>query len=160
MKIKYITLALAFFGLLLFGYSVSQASSFRTLSRNNIIVLTNRDRSELGLPPLKENQNLDLAASLKISDMGENSYFAHISPLGKTPWYFLRRASYNFQAAGENLAENFTDAQDLEMAWMKSPEHRANILNPEFTEIGVAEKQIKLGGRLENITVEYLAKPQ
>ncbi len=156
MRIKYITLGLGFFCLLLFSYSSSQAHSEKSMNDENIIAAGNLDRKELGLAPLKENQDLDLAANLKLADMQKHFYFAHISPLGKTPWYFLRRAGYDFKSAGENLAKNYYGPADLEAAWMKSPEHRANILNPEFTEIGVAEKQILYQGQTTNFVVEYL----
>jgi hypothetical protein len=79
---------------------------------------------------------LNQAAQEKADDMAQNGYFAHTSPDGKTPWYWLDQVGYNYSYAGENLAVNFTDSQDVTAAWMNSPEHRANILKANYTEVG------------------------
>ena len=61
------------------------------------------------------------------TDMAEKSYFAHTSPEGLTPWYWITLAGYRFSLAGENLAIDFTESEDVENAWMNSPAHRASI---------------------------------
>jgi hypothetical protein len=98
--------------------------------------LTNQERVAQNLPPLVIDPKLNEAAQAKADDMAKNSYFAHISPDGKTPWYWIEQAGYNYSHAGENLAVNFTDAQDVANAWMNSPAHRANILKANYTQIG------------------------
>lgn len=55
---------------------------------------------------------------------------------------------------------NFSSPENLEMAWMESVEHRANIMNPKFTQIGVAQKQVLYKGQITDFIVEYLAAPQ
>jgi hypothetical protein len=75
---------------------------------------------------------------MKGEDMVTKGYFAHNSPEGVTPWHWFQEAGYSFLYAGENLAINFTDAEDVEQAWLNSPKHRANILNASFQEIGIA----------------------
>lgn len=70
--------------------------------------------------------------------MASKEYFSHNSPEGVTPWHWFKEAGYNFLYAGENLAINFTDSTDVEKAWLESPTHRANIMNVEFREIGMA----------------------
>lgn len=107
------------------------------ISSNNIIALTNSSRKVYGLSELKENKKLTLAAQAKAEDMLQNQYFAHTSPDGKTPWSFVEGAGYAYLSAGENLAVNFTESEDVESAWMNSPSHKANILNSEFEEIGI-----------------------
>jgi uncharacterized protein YkwD len=63
-------------------------------------------------------------------------YWGHVSPTGVTPWVWLGRAGYLFSTAAENLAEG-TDSPDGTLrVWMASPEHRANILNPAFHDVG------------------------
>ena len=116
-----------------FGQTVLGAN----IASNILVDLTNNDRLSNNLSPLHINDKLNLAAKLKNQDMVENNYFAHNSPRGLSPWHFLQLADYNFLYAGENLAINFTEAHEVENAWMNSPLHRANLLNPEFQEIGI-----------------------
>lgn len=98
--------------------------------------LTNEARAAQNLPALTVSPLLNEAAQAKANDMAANGYFAHVSPDGKTPWYWLQQVGYNYSYAGENLAVNFTDAQDVSNAWMNSAEHRANILQANYTEVG------------------------
>jgi hypothetical protein len=102
-----------------------------------IIELTNEEREGSSLGTLRRSTVLDEAARLKAQDMAKNSYFAHYSPDGVSPWYWFGKANYNFVHAGENLAIHFTDSEDLVDAWMDSPTHRANIMNGNYAEIGV-----------------------
>lgn len=103
-----------------------------------LIDLTNESRIAYHQTPLIRNAKLDKAAEMKGLDMTSKGYFAHDSPEGVTPWYWFKQVGYNFLYAGENLAINFTDSSDVEEAWLNSPLHRANILNVEFREIGMA----------------------
>lgn len=98
--------------------------------------LTNTERESQNLQTLTVNPILNKAAEMKAQDMATNSYFAHISPEGKTPWYWLLQAGYEYQYAGENLAINFSDSKDITNAWMTSPTHKANIVKGNYTEIG------------------------
>ncbi len=101
-----------------------------------LAVLTNDERKNNNLPELTVSQKLTEAAELKAKDMAENSYFAHTSPKGKTPWYWLEQVGYRYDYAGENLAINFSDSKDVTEAWMDSPTHRANIVKSSYTEVG------------------------
>ncbi len=109
-----------------------------TIFPATIVDFTNSDRISNNQSSLTVNPLLQEAAQEKANDMAQNSYFAHTSPSGLTPWYWFIKAGYGFSSAGENLAVNFSDSKDVMDAWMNSPEHRANILNGTFTEIGVA----------------------
>lgn len=132
-----VLLAEAFF--LLQIYLISPLTEiFSSVLPNVLVELTNGDRLQQNLQPLKTNALLEQAALQKAKDMVEKGYFAHQSPDGKTPWYWLEQAGYVYQWAGENLAVNFVDSKDIEDAWMNSEGHRANILNVHFTEIGIA----------------------
>jgi hypothetical protein len=102
-----------------------------------IVSLTNEERGNNSLGTLKHNSVLDAAATLKAQDMAKNSYFAHYSPTGVSPWHWFGEAKYNFVHAGENLAIHFSDSDAVMDAWMQSPTHRANIVNGKYTEIGV-----------------------
>ena len=109
-----------------------------TVESKKIIELTNQIRQSNGLPALTENTSLDASATQKIQDMLVNQYFAHISPnqTGLQKW--LSNNNYEFNSAGENLAMGFMTAEDVVNAWVKSPTHYANLIDPSYKEIGVA----------------------
>lgn len=108
------------------------------ISSGVLIDLTNESRLAYNQPALIRNEKLDQAAELKGKDMAEKQYFSHDSPEGVTPWFWIQKVGYNFLYAGENLAIDFTEATDVEKAWLNSPAHRANIMNIDFREIGIA----------------------
>lgn len=125
--------------LLAFGPVAPVFSS--AITPDNIINLTNQSRQEFSLAALTENSLLDKAAQAKADDMLAKGYFAHVTPDGRTPWSFIVAAGYNYLMAGENLAVNFTEAENVETAWMNSPDHRANLLNKDYKEIGIGISQ-------------------
>jgi uncharacterized protein YkwD len=126
---------------------------------SSLVDLANADRTDLGLPPLTVSPELQQAAQLKANDMAQNDYFAHTSPSGKDPWYWFQQAGYNFTYAGENLAVYFSDSNDVNTAWMNSPEHRANLLNPNYTQIGIATSQGMYQGVETTFVVQEFASP-
>ncbi len=120
---------------------------------------TNANRAADNLSTLKMSPILEVAAMEKANDMATNGYFAHTSPAGLTPWYWFKQAGYDFAYAGENLAVNFSDSQDVENAWMNSPGHRANILNGNFTQIGIATAQGTYQGHSAVFVVQLFGTP-
>lgn len=131
------------------------------ISPQKVIELVNQDRIINNIPTLLENENLKRAAWQKAEDMLNNNYFAHTSPKGVTPWYWIEKNGYNYQYAGENLAINFTDPREQHEAWMKSSTHRKNILNPNYIHIGVAVVSGKIDGKVSTIVVQMFgAKKQ
>ncbi len=113
-------------------------ASFSSITQEHVVSLTNQARRANGLASVTINPTLQQVAQLKLDDMIRNGYFAHTSPDGLDPWYWFKKAGYLYTYAGENLAMNFVEAEELNKAWLKSPTHRANILNPNYREIGVA----------------------
>jgi len=109
------------------------------LDVRHIVALTNESRRQAGLPPVTVDERLVAAARAKLFDMLKQDYFDHRTPDGRQPWAFMQAAGYRFQMAAENLAKGYDNEPELQQAWMKSRGHRANILNPLFTEIGVAD---------------------
>jgi len=105
----------------------------------SIISVMNRARKVNGLRPLKENAQLNLSAGYKACDMSTENYFSHTLPDG-TAWYFyVAAAGYEYDAVGENMARDIPDHTEVVARLLLSPGHRANILNPRYTEVGVAE---------------------
>ena len=132
LKVAVVTVGITFPGYSLFSSAITPA---------NIVSLTNQTRSSLDLPELTVDPKLSAAAQAKAEDMFLNGYFAHTSPSGVTPWYWIRSAGYNYRSAGENLAAHFTQAEDVEAGWMASPTHRENIVSDRYNEIGVGVAQ-------------------
>lgn len=125
----------------------------------DVITLANNSRAKATLTPLSENAKLREAAKSKADDMIKNDYFAHTSPKGVEPWYWIKQAGYQYKAAGENLAINYTDAREQHEAWMKSETHRANIMSTRYQDIGVAVVKGKIDGKESVVTVEFFGTP-
>lgn len=106
------------------------------INQTNILNLINKERTSRGIPSLKVESDLNQAATLKSKDMINRGYFDHYA-YGLSPWDFITISGYNYLYAGENLAMDFNTSEGLVKAWMNSPTHRDNILNPDFTETGV-----------------------
>jgi hypothetical protein len=119
--------------------------------------LANADRATQGLVALTRDPALDAVAQAKADDMAAKGYFAHVSPDGKTPWYWLQQAGYSYTYAGENLAVDFTDSTDVETAWMQSPAHRANILKQEYTHVGIAVAEGMYEGKEVTFVAQFFA---
>lgn len=124
-----------------------------------IVELTNNERADDSLGQLRRNASLDEAARLKAQHMAEREYFAHFSPTGVSPWFWFAEAQYNFVHAGENLAIHFTDSDEVIDAWMDSPTHRANIMNGNYTEIGVGTAEGEFEGYKTIYVVQMFGAP-
>ncbi len=133
-----------------------------SLSKSAIIDETNRNRLEVaGLGELKENQKLDDSAKKKVSDMFAKQYFEHVSPSGVSIAGLAGQVGYEYITIGENLAlGNFIDSKNLLDAWMASPGHRANILNKNYTEIGVAVGYGVFEGKKVWLAVQHFGLPR
>ena len=127
---------------------------------NLVVNLTNQERVADQLPGLVANSLLTQAAQAKAEDMAARGYFAHQTPEGHSPWYWLEQAGYQYAAAGENLAVNYYQSEMVTAAWMNSPLHRANILRPEFTEIGIGVARGSYGGAPALFVVQYFGRPK
>lgn len=124
-----------------------------------LVSQTNEKRLENNVSNLTTNEALTRAAELKAKDMASKGYFAHNTPDGKTPWYFLEQVNYKYKYAGENLAVNFTESRDVTEAWMNSPGHRANIVKKEYTEIGIATAEGFYEGSPATFVVQFFGTP-
>lgn len=130
-----------------------------TITQDRMVQLTNQARKEAGLPALSVNSKLGQAAALKGQDMLNNAYFAHISPSGVTPWFWMKKTGYEYTVAGENLAIDFGEAEDVVSAWQSSPSHKANLLNKEYTETGIAVVSGEFQGGTSTIVVHMFGNP-
>lgn len=110
-----------------------------------VVKLVNQQRAKAGLPMLKQNWQLSRVARYKSQDMINKNYFSHQSPTYGSPFNMMESFGLKFSAAGENIAMGQRSAAEVMNAWMNSPGHRANILNPSYTEIGVGLAKDKNG---------------
>ncbi|MEK9186711.1 MAG: CAP domain-containing protein, partial [Patescibacteria group bacterium] len=138
---------------------IPNSGLFALILPNVLVDETNQSRSGGQLSFLKPNPLLEQAAALKAQDMAVKGYFAHNAPDGKTPWYWFNQVGYSFLAAGENLAVNFNDSKDVVNAWMRSSAHRANVLNNNFTEIGIGVAEGQYQGRTSFFVVQLFGRP-
>jgi len=130
------------------------------ISTEDIVSLTNEERSKHNRSTLKLNSKLSLAAEAKARDMFAKNYWAHNSPDGLEPWDFIDDTGYRYFSAGENLAKDFNHSNSVVKAWMDSPSHRENLLSDAFSEIGVAVVNGELNNFETTLVVQMFGKPQ
>ncbi|MGE7673684.1 SafA/ExsA family spore coat assembly protein [Lysinibacillus sp. NPDC094403] len=102
-----------------------------------VVKLVNEERAKAGLPALKEDWELSRVAKYKSQDMHDKKYFDHTSPTYGTPFTMMKNFGISYKSAGENIAMGQRSAEEVVKAWMNSEGHRANILNKNYTYIGV-----------------------
>lgn len=130
------------------------------ISSQQLLADTNADRAKNDLPPLTLDKQLSVAATLKANDMFAHDYWAHTSPSGVAPWHWFDEANYNYSYAGENLAKNFQSANGVMAAWMDSSEHRANILDKNYKNVGFAVVPGTLEGEKTMLVVAMYGAPK
>lgn len=102
---------------------------------DQVFLLVNKERADQHLSLLKKTAALDSIADLRAEE--SSVLFSHTRPNGKSPASVFEQFKLSYQYAGENLAYGYNTPAELMTAWMKSPEHRSNILSKNFTCIGV-----------------------
>jgi len=131
---------------------------FGDIIKTELIKELNEERERLGINPLRDNMTLDKAAFLKAEDMIKKGYFDHESPDGISPWHWLKEAGYNYKLAGENLAIGFLDSDEVNKAWLASPSHRANLLNPRYRDVGISILKGDFKGNETTIVVQFFGQ--
>lgn len=110
-----------------------------TSAEQQALNLMNADRAASGLPALKLNNKLTALARDYAQDMINRGFFSHYNPEGQSPFDRMQQYGISYRYAGENLAIN-SSVEAAEQAFMNSPGHRANILNANYSEIGIGVK--------------------
>ncbi|AWB94421.1 SCP-like extracellular [Agromyces badenianii] len=101
-----------------------------------VLAIVNRERAATGCGPVSDDAGLRSVARAHSGDMAARGFFDHTNPDGQTPWDRAGAAGIS-HAGGENIARGQADAASVMQSWMNSPGHRANILNCDFTTLGV-----------------------
>ncbi|MBW4634338.1 MAG: CAP domain-containing protein [Iphinoe sp. HA4291-MV1] len=102
-----------------------------------VLELTNQERVQNGLPPLKANAELNYAADKYAEEMSQRGVLSHTGPDGSKPWDRAETVGYEAQMMGENIAAGQRTPQQVVQDWMNSSGHRANILNLRYADIGI-----------------------
>lgn len=115
----------------------TQAAGTLSAYEQKVVDLTNQERAKNGLPALKVDLTLSKMAHEKSRDMSANNYFSHTSPTYGSPFDMMKKYGITYSYAGENIAMGQRTPEEVVNAWMNSEGHRRNILDPNFTYIGV-----------------------
>ncbi|GAB3280125.1 CAP domain-containing protein [Kineosporia babensis] len=103
---------------------------------DQVLRLVNAARQRAGSPPLKADERLRAAARQHSERMSDLQFFDHMDPDGSDPGQRMLAAGHPAPGA-ENIAAGQAAAEPVMQAWMNSPGHRVNILNPAFVSLGV-----------------------
>ncbi len=143
-------------------FTTSDGKASQTpLSIEGVLRWSNQARQDNGaIPAVKGSASLNAIAALRLKEMFDLQYFAHNSPSGISPSEVATNHGYDFITFGENIAMGtYADDQDLVDAWMHSPLHRDNILNPHYHELGIAVGKGLYQGRETWIAVQNFGTP-
>jgi uncharacterized protein YkwD len=113
------------------------ASDATEIDAANVTALMNAYRADAGLPPLRIDPSLTVAAEARMREMADGEWWGHQAPDGTPPFAFIP-VDYDYAFAAENLAAGFETAGLLVQAWMESPGHRANIMGAQYADCGIA----------------------
>ena len=113
--------------------------------QKQVLDLVNVERTKRGLKALTLDTKLSNVATMKSQDMIDKNYFDHNSPTYGSPFDMMRKFGISYRSAGENIAEGQRSPEEVMNAWMNSEGHRKNILNPNFTTLGVGVAKTSSG---------------
>ena len=131
------------------------ATATATTAEKTAFDLLNADRAKNGLKPLKLNSQLTALGEKYAQDMINRNFFAHNNPEGLTPFDRMRQAGISYNTAGENLAIN-SNVNTAEVAFMNSAGHKANILNTQYTDVGIGVRYDASGAA--HVVQEFIGK--
>ncbi len=133
------------------------------MTPKEIIKETNKLRKAQGLSPLVENKNLSLAAKARVNDMVHTGSFSHqiaTTTPGITYNTFIDDTGYKRGYSGENLARGYAKAKDVLKGFTDSPTHKANLLNKNYSDVGIAITKGKQNGKTVNYIVQMFGSPK
>jgi len=137
----------------------SKVSMFADVVSSVLALETNNFRLSNNEQTLSVSDLLTKAAQMKADDMAAKGYFSHTGPLGEQPWVWFDVVGYKYSYAGENLAVDYTESADVTEGWINSAKHKANLLNKNFTEIGIGVSKGVYEGHNTTFVVQFFAKP-
>lgn len=127
---------------------------------SELLKKTNEYRIKNGKKELVLNEKLSKAAVDKAKFMFDKNFWAHTSPDGTEPWYFVLNQGYDYAYAGENLARNFNSSGEVVNAWINSPSHKENLISENYDEVGYGVVNGVLDGYETTLVVQFFGKPR
>ncbi|MGE6717749.1 CAP domain-containing protein [Peribacillus frigoritolerans] len=118
-----------------------ETSSELSAFEQEVVKLTNAEREKQGLAALKIDTELSKVARIKSQDMKDKNYFDHNSPTYGSPFDMMKQFGISYKTAGENIAQGQQTPAEVVQAWMNSQGHRENIMNPNYTHIGLGYEE-------------------
>lgn len=115
--------------------AIAQATN--TAIAQDLLRIVNAERQRVNAPPLVLSEKLTTAAQRHAQDMATSRRMSHTGSNGSTMRSRIDATQYTWSTIGENVAMGHPTAAAVMSAWMNSPGHRQNILNPAFTELGI-----------------------
>jgi len=138
---KKITNYFSMIGLILVILALTTCDNGTTSSHNDferrVFELTNVERRKQGISALRWDNRLGAAARAHSEDMARNSFMSHTGSDGSSVGTRITRAGFTWRSAAENIAAGQRTPEAVISSWMRSPGHRANILNQNLTHLGV-----------------------
>jgi len=129
------------------GTGTSQAMSEGEMAwALQVLDLVNKERAANQLPAVQWHETATDVAYAHSVDMDVRGFFDHVNPDGDDPGDRLQAAGIKWRTYGENIAVGYPSPQEVMLAWMNSPGHRANILEPQFTHLGIGVHSSYQGG--------------
>lgn len=128
-----------------------------TSLEQQMVDLVNQERTKRNLKPLIVDWEVARVARIKSQDMVDNNYFSHNSPIYGSPFKMLTDFAIKYVYAGENIAAN-SSVEKAHTSLMNSEGHRNNILNTNFTHIGIGIVESPKYGYM--FTQQFISKPQ
>lgn len=141
------------------GDSESQKPSERQAEMTQaeaVLKLVNQERKKAGVSELTLSTKLSDIAYTKAKDMADKNYFSHQSPTYGSPFDMLKQFGVSYTYAGENIAAGQKSAEEVMNGWMNSSGHKANILNKNYTQLGVGFYR---GGQYGTEWVQLFIRP-
>ena len=127
-------------------------------ARAAMLAAVNAARAGAGVPALAADSRLDAAAQAHAADMLERSYYAHQGAGGTTPRERIQAAGFPTPLAAENIAARHLTVAGAMAGWLGSSAHRANLLDPRFTHLGVGLAVGPLEHRYQILWVQDFAR--
>ena len=155
MQLRYLPIAIILFLFLPFFSGYSGENQISTGSADpairEFVRLVNAKRLAAGCPKLKWDDRIAAVAQEHSRDMVSRNFFSHTNPDGMDPFERLKESNLPYSAAAEDLALGPRTGKEVYDSWLKSPEHRRNMLDCRYTRHGV--------GRAGNRWTHILFKP-
>ncbi|CAI3580294.1 SCP-like extracellular protein [Clostridium neonatale] len=113
------------------------STTIQSSAEQKILELMNEKRVAAGLKPLTMDNTLLDVARYKSNHMIQYNYFSHTNPDGTNWTNWLKTLGYKYTATAENIAYNSYDPVELFNQWWNSSGHRQNMMNPNYTKVGI-----------------------